>query len=178
MKPIILLLKGGAATGKSSAFSNLKKEKVMNGWFFLDHPELKSWFEKMSNIKELRKEVLFFSMKPLIKMEKNIILEEMSRETLNKYLGYYLKKYNYQIFTINFEVNDVKKSIRRDKLRVQRGTKHHLDILNKKYIEENHEHHLKTIDKYGIIINSSTMNQRAVVETILKHIKIINRFNL
>ena len=70
----IVFLKGEATSGKSTAFRNLRKRKEMEGWVFLEHPELKSWFEGIPEKRDIQKKSLFALMKECMKFGKNIIV--------------------------------------------------------------------------------------------------------
>jgi hypothetical protein len=167
----IVFLKGGATTGKSTAFKNLKKKKGMEEWVFLDHPELKSWFERIKDFKEIRKEALFATMKPIMKSRKNIILEEMSGKTTKKYLKSFIKKYNYELLTFEFVLEDFDLAMERDITRVKNKTRHHRRTLSRKIILDNHKHHKENLDENSIFINTKKLSPNQVINTIIKKLK-------
>ena len=92
--PKIVILRGRPASGKSTAFAKLKKRKEFDGWVLIDNCELKSWFNYLEENKEIKKKALFALMKEVMKKKKNILLEEMSRKTIMKYIGNILLIYN------------------------------------------------------------------------------------
>ena len=176
MKNKIVFLKGGSNTGKSTAFRNLKKLKdkgLLDDWVLIDHTELKQWFKKVENKNEIQKLALFSIIKESMKKRKNILLEEMSAKTAKKYLKNYIGKYNYELITFEFIVDNVEISHLRDLQRVKnKEDKNQIKTLGKKFIEENHEMHRNKLDKGCIFINTSKLGKKQVVEFILKNLKL------
>lgn len=169
----IVLLKGGAATGKSTAFRGLRelKEREFKEWVFIDHPELKSWFNYLEEKREIQKRGLFALMKEIMKRQKCILLEEMSAETINKYLRRHIIKYNYKIITFGFITDNINETYKRDVLRVKNKVKHHSKTLDKKFIQKIREHHQNTFDKDTILINTSELNPKQVIKLICSKIR-------
>jgi len=172
-KPKIVILRGGAGTGKSTAFENLKRLKKDNlkEWVFIDHPSFKGFFNYLEDKNELQKKALWALMKELIKTKKNIILEEMSAKNIKKHLGYYLRKHNYKIIVLQFEVSNIDLSYKRIVQRVKRKEGIHTKVYSKKFVLDTHEMHKKKFDSEGISINTTKLGKRQVVEFILNKIK-------
>ena len=88
----IVILRGRPTSGKSTAFANLKKKKVLKkNWILIDHPSVKKKLGKnggKARLHELIKEAMLTG--------KNILTEETSRKTLNKFIGYYIRKHKYR----------------------------------------------------------------------------------
>ena len=103
----IVLLRGKPTAGKSTAFHNLLSDKRMDNWVFIDHPGIKNIFHEFENETKKRfgKHTLFYAIKQLLPLKKDIILEEMSRETLMSNLGKEIKKYKYKIIVFQFEIS-------------------------------------------------------------------------
>ena len=164
--PKIALLRGGAASGKSTAFEGLRKSGRLKGWAFIDHPWLKEGFKGMKDKRELQKKALFGLMKPLMKEKKNIILEEMSAQTVRKQVGYYVRKYGYTFVVFQFEV--ASGAFDRNLARVRKGDKIHKKTMTRKFVDESHADHQRKVDREGIVVNTSEMGKKKVVGVILK----------
>ena len=174
MQPKLVLLKGGATTGKSTAFRNLKelRKTKMKEWVFIDHPELKGFFHYLKDKRELQKKALFSLMKQVMKTKKNIILEEMSAKTVRKYTKYFLKKYNYKIITFEFRLGDIKTAYKRNVQRIKNKDSHHKKTLSEKFVLDNHEYHKKTFEEGSIIINTTKLSKKQVVNFILNKLEL------
>lgn len=172
MKLKLVIFRGEPASGKSTAFRALMKRKEMKDWVFVDHPALKGVYSKSSpyRYKEIAKYSLFAILRMLIEEKKNIVVEEMSRESIMKYLGNNIKKNKYEIFVFQFNV-DFKKSYKRDLMRVKKGLVHHSKIIGKKRLKTLHKWHKDSFDKKGILVDCKKLNKKEVVELILKGLK-------
>ncbi len=124
--------------GKSTAYAMLKKRKVMKCWLFVDHANLKTNLGK-----DLGKKSLFAVLKVVMPSKKDIIIEEMSEETLRKYINQYIKKYNYKIVVFQFTVR-TKTAYKRD---VKRAEDKWHPFMGKKKIKEMHKMHDERFDK-------------------------------
>jgi predicted kinase len=162
-KPRLVILRGKPTSGKSTAYANLKKGKEMRGWLFVDH-----CFLKQNLGRELGKKSLFAILKVILPSKENIIIEEMSRETIMKYVGKYIKKYNYNIIVFQFEVSK-EIAYKRD---IQRAKEKWHPYMGKKKIDEMHKIHEERFDKSAILINTDKLGKRKVVEFILKRLGI------
>ena len=176
-KAKIVFLKGGSNTGKSTTFRNLKKLKdkrgLLDNWVLIDHTELKEWFKKVENKRELQKEALFSVIKNCMKQKKSILLEEMSQKTARKYLKNYIKKLNYELITFEFIVDDVNTSQLRDEQRVKnKEDKNQRKRLKKEFIAQNHEMHRSNLDKDCIFVNTSKLGKIQTVNFILKNLNL------
>jgi predicted kinase len=163
-KPILVILRGKPAAGKSTAYANLRKKKAMKNWLFVDHCKLKEDLGK-----ELGKESLFAVLKTVMPSKKNIIIEEMSEKTVMKHLGKEVKKHNYKIIVFQFEIS-LKKSRRRDYHRVI--DKEHDRKFILKNIEDLHKMHDERFDKKGFLIDADKLSKRQVVEFILSELRL------
>ena len=163
MKPKLVILRGNPAAGKSTAYANLRKRNEMKDWLFVDHCAMKNWFGK-----DLGKKSLFAILKVVMPSQKNIIIEEMSRETIMKFLKSYIKRYNYKIIVFQFEV-DLKKAKKRDIQRVVDKKHYQKKIL--KNIEEIHNMHNERFDYKGTIVDTNKLSKIQVVDFILDKLK-------
>ena len=169
--PRIVILRGKPTSGKSTAFQSLRNNPKMKGWIFVDHPALKRWFEKVNTeqgIGEVMKKSLYSALNELFITSKNIIMEETARETLLKYSGDKIKKYNYQIIIFQFEV-DLKNSKIRDVIRVSKKEGIHTKVLGSR-LKTLHQMHNERFDPKAILIDTNKLNKKQVVNLILNKI--------
>ena len=117
--------------------------------------------------REKGKEKLHELIKECMAEGKNILTEETSRKTLNKYIGYYIRKYGYKIIVFQFTVSK-ETAYKRD---VQRGKEKWHPSMGEKWIDETHKYHEKNFDPNGILIDTDKLNKKDVVNFILKKIK-------
>lgn len=167
MSPKLVILRGRPTSGKTTAFHTLRKSRTkLNDWVFIDFPRIKSMFDKLKNKKEIRKRALFAMIKEVMKSKKNILFEEMSRESMIKYAGNYIKKYKYKIITFQFEVS-LKEAYKRN---IQRAKKGWHPYLKRKELNEFHKMHDERFDKKAILVDTNKLNKKQVVELILSKI--------
>jgi len=160
----LVILRGKPASGKSTVFRSLKKKRIMKDWIMIDHPLMK---KKLG--KQLAKEKFHNLIKESMETGKNIIGEETSRKTLNKLIGYYIRKHRYKVIVFQFEVN-LKISKKRDVARVKRGCDIHSVVLGEK-LKDLHKMHEDRFDKNAILVDTNKLGKKQVVEFILKKLK-------
>jgi predicted kinase len=161
----IVLLRGKPTSGKSTAFANIKASGKLKNWVLIDFPKIKDMFSEKD--RELRKLALFSMLKEVMKKNKNILLEEMSRETIMKYIGKYVKKYNYKIIVFQFEII-LKEAYKRN---VQRAkAKWHPYIIKEK-LKALHRMHDEKFDKDAVLVDCNKLNKQQVVKLILGKIE-------
>jgi predicted kinase len=158
----IIILRGKPTAGKSTAFHNLQKRKEMKKFLFVDHCSLKN---KLGT--EEGKRALFLELKKLMPTRKDIIIEEMSKQTLRKNLNYYLKKYKYKIIVFQFEVSK-EEAYRRDK---QRAKENWHPRMGKKWVDKMHKFHEERFDRNAILVDCNKLDKREVVDFIIKNLK-------
>ncbi len=161
--PKLVILRGRPTSGKSTAYENLRKSKLMKNWLFVDHCAMKTWLGK-----DLGKKSLFAVLKIVIPSKKNIIIEEMSKETIRKYIDSYIKKYDYKIIVFQFTVS-TKTAYKRD---VQRAKAKWHPKMGKKWIDETHKMHDERFDKKAILVDTNKLGKRQVVDLILEELKL------
>jgi len=160
MKPKLVILRGRPTAGKSTALRALKKKRIMKDWAIIDSSTIKGKLGKKFGMHELIKESMGTG--------KNILVDETSRKTLNKYLGYYLRKYRYKIIVFQFTVK-TETAYERDSQRSK--AKLHL-YLGKKKIDELHKMHDERFDKKAVLIDTNKLGKKQVVDLILKCLKL------
>jgi predicted kinase len=158
-KPKLVIFRGKPTSGKSTAYGSLRKNKLMKDWIFVDHVALK---ESMG--KELGKKSLFAVLKVVMPTKKNIIIEEMSSDTVRRNISSVIKKYNYEIKVFQFTVR-TKTAYKRD---VQRVRAKKAIKMGKELIDEMHKMHDEKLDKNGIIVDTNKLGKRQVVDLIVK----------
>jgi len=167
-KSKIVILRGAPATGKTTALNNLRKHKEMNNWIIIDFNKLKRQFEHLGDKKRKAygKQALFSILKILMAQKENIIFDEMSGEAIRKNFKYYIKKYNYNLIVFEFAAK-VKIAIKREAHRRKiRGKK-----AQSNWIKQTHKERIKLLEKNSITIDTTNLNQKQIVNFILKNIK-------
>jgi len=164
-----VILRGKVATGKTTALNNLRKSRSMRDWVIIDHGEIKHWFDCLTDEekKPLRKEVLFNILKTVIKTKKNILMDEMSADTIKKKLGPSIRKFGYEIIVFQFTAH-VNSSIKResDRMKVQG-----LKPLGEKWVKKMHKWHEEREDPKGILVDCDKLDKKGVVRFILKELR-------
>ena len=163
MSPKLVILRGRPTSGKTTALRTLKKRKELKDWNIIDHSEIKSKIGK-----EAGKEKLHELLKESMQKSKNILTEETSRKTLNKYLGNLIRKCKYKIMVFQFFVS-TETAYKRD---VQRGKEKWHPAMGKEWVKKMHKLHDKRADPEGIIVNTDKLNKREVISFILKKINL------
>jgi len=158
----IIVLRGKPTAGKSTAFFNLKKRKEMRKFLFIDHCSLKNKLGK-----EQGKKALFEEIKNLLPTKKDIVIEEMSKETLRKNMGYYLRKYKYFIIVFQFEVSKLEAY----KRNIQRARERWHPKMEKEWIDKMYALHEQRFDRKAILVDCDKLNKKQVVEFIIKKLK-------
>ena len=168
----IILIDGMPTTGKSTTSYNLAKK--LPGWIFIDIWRIKDIFEPLGYSEDLDKKEINILMdiskkttniiaREVIRgTQRNIILQEAPINSVRKTLGKDLKKYNYQIYTVQLIVpmkHAIKRNIKRKKPT--------LGFL-KGWSEERWNDKIKRKTKKGdIVIDTSKNNPDKVIKIIL-----------
>jgi len=155
----LILLSGRPASGKSTAFKTLKKHKKLNNWIIVDHPLIKKEYGKEEGKIKLNE-----ALKEAMKTGKNILTEETSRKSLNKYLSYHLRKYNYEIIVFQFTVG-LETAIKREaERRIKVGKKPH----GAEWVREMHEMHDKRGHRKAYFIDTTNLSKKEVINFIFR----------
>jgi len=161
-KSKLVILRGSPTSGKSTAYANLRKSKIMKYWLFVDHCAMKDWLGK-----DIGKKALFAVLKIALPTKRNIIIEEMSEKTVRKHINSYIKQYAYKLIVFQFIVR-TKTAHKRD---VQRAKEIRHPFMGKKKIEKLHKMHDERFDKNAILVDTNKLGKRQVVNFILKNLK-------
>ncbi|MEK6951695.1 MAG: hypothetical protein AABX29_01645 [Nanoarchaeota archaeon] len=166
--PRLVLLKGKPTAGKSTAWYTLRKMKIMKDWLFIDVAHMKGQFANLDDEtrKTLGKKLLFFTLKQVMPLKKDIIIEEMSEKTIRKYINPIIKKYKYKIITFYFEVS-LETAYKRN---IQRAKEKWHPYMKKKKLGDFHEYHVEEYkeDITPIIVDCNRLNKKQVVDFIIK----------
>src|SRR3989338_828633 len=175
MSKKIVILRGKNASGKTTAFNNLKnyyhKDKnLFKNWIFVDNGAIKGMFTNLDdqNWRDYSKKIFLDVLKTILPLKRNILIEETYNEMLNRNFNKEIKKYNYQIMTFQFKVS-LKNAILRDKKRVKE--KSHQGLGEKK-IKELRKFHQDHLDKEGIIINTDKLSKWQVINFVIKKLNL------
>jgi len=174
-RPKIVLIDGLPTAGKSTTSYNLARK--LPGWIFIDNWRIKDIFEPIGYSKDLdkkEKESLMniskkittdLTREVIINTQRNIILQEARTKDVKKKLGKYLKRYNYQIYTVQLTVpfkQAIKRNIKREKPTLG---------FAKDWSEERWKDKIKIKTKKGdIVVDTFENSQEDVVKIILKAI--------
>ncbi|HJX50810.1 MAG TPA: AAA family ATPase [Candidatus Nanoarchaeia archaeon] len=173
--PKIVLIDGMPTSGKSTTSYNLAKK--LPGWIFIDIWRIKDIFEPLGYSTDLDKEeakklidiskdtTLNITKEIITRTQRNIILQEITKESLQEKLAEDLKKHNYEIYTVQLTVpfrQAIKRNIKRKKPT--------LNFL-KDWDEQRWEEKIKKKIKEGDIIVDTFKNKpEEVVKIIIKEI--------
>jgi len=172
MVPKLVLLKGKPTAGKSTAWHSLRENKKMKDWIFIDSARMKGQFGHLDDKtrKELGKKLLFYALKQVMPLKKNILIEEMSEKTVRKYINPIINKYKYQLITFYFEIS-IEEAYKRN---VRRAKEKWHPYMKKKKLEYFHKYHVEEHkdDINPIIVDCDKLNKKQVVNFILKNLKL------
>jgi len=164
----IVVLRGYLAAGKSTTFNNLKKNKKMKDWVFLDFPAIRKLYNNF-NIKtqiSLADMTFFNIMRELLKTRKNILTQETSNERLIKELGEEIKKNNYNVDIIVLTISK-ETSLKRD---TERRNKKGIKLRTKKEVYENYNKRIKKLLDGKIYLDTEKNSEKQIVDKIIKRI--------
>ena len=174
-KPKIILIDGMPTSGKSTTSYNLARK--LPGWIFIDIWRIKDIFEPLGyskgldkkeadNLMEISKEFTTRLTREVVrKTQRNIILQETTTKYTKKKLGKDLKKYNYQIFTVQLKV-PFEEAVKRNKKR-EKPDLNFFKIWTKERWDNKIQRKIKKDD---IVVDTFENNQEEVVKIILKAI--------
>jgi|TARA_B100001971_G_C18210172_1_gene550171 cytidylate kinase len=168
----IILIDGMPTSGKSTTSYNLAKK--LPGWIFIDIWRIKDIFEPLGystdldkkeadELMEISKEFTTKLTREVIrKTQRNIILQETTTKYAKKKLGKDLRKYNYQIFTIQLKV-PFEEAVKRNKKR-EKPDLNFFKIWTKERWDNKIQRKIK---KGDIVVDTFENNQEEVVKIIL-----------
>jgi cytidylate kinase len=164
----IVLIRGVPTSGKTTMTHELAK--VLPGWIFIDIWKIKEMFEPLGMkdrrpLKKTTKKAVHVIMREVMKdLGVDIIVQESERSVLNKKLGSYLKKYNYEIYSFFLHV-DLDKAAVRDRKREKPDMK-----MKKLFTRDQWEKMRKTHNKGDVIIDTGKKSMKEVIDIMLKEI--------
>jgi len=171
----IVLIEGLFMAGKSTTSYNLAKS--LPGWVFIDIWRIKDIFEPLGYSANLNKKeknalmdisknaTMMIAREVIRKTQRNIILQEAPIDFVKKELGKDLKKYNYNIYTVQLTVplkQAIQRNIKRDKPAIG-----FVDTLTEEWWEDKIKRKIKQGD---IVVDTFENSPEKVIEIILKGI--------
>ncbi len=165
-RPKFVILRGLPSSGKSTALNHLKVLPAMKEWIIIHRSELKNWFHRLEDKKEIADIALFSMLKEVLDHKKDIIIDETSRDQVMRYIGNKITKNKYEIIVFQFTA-DIKTAIERDARRVADPNHPHFRRINFKKLAKFHE---ENFDKTAVLIDTSILNEKQVVNRILKNL--------
>jgi len=161
----IVALRGYLASGKSTAFANLKIHKKMRNWIFIDFEGIRKMFDNDKKTMTKYADASFFAtLKELMKTGKNILTQETSEKMLLEKINKEIKRYKYKIETIALIVSPEISYKRAAERRMAKGLK----PRSKKEVFESYKNRKESLDKEKIKIDVDNLNKEQVVERILR----------
>lgn len=163
--PRLVILRDKPTAGKSTTFKTFKKDRRLRNLIFVDFHSIKNRFDYLSDEqrKKLGKEVLFSVLKNIMPAKRDILIEEMSRDTIQINIKEEIKKGGYVIVVFQFEVSLETAKIRN----VVRAKEKTHPLMNAKQLERLHEMHEEKFDKKGILVDTNLIDKKQVVEFIV-----------
>jgi len=159
--PKIILIHGSMAVGKSTITEKLMKK--LPNFAYVDRPYIKRGLKPLGRelAKKLSKEASYDIIKQIMKLKKNIIVQEVNIVSLRKKLKSYLKKYNYKIYAFHLTCS-LKEAKKREKNRTKKSRSRLLEKITKEFPPPS---------KFEIIIDTEKLSVRQAVDYIIKKIK-------
>lgn len=155
----LIIFRGKPTAGKSTAYATLRNREEMQDFVFVDHCAFKKELGK-----DKGKIKLFEELKKVLPSGRDIIIEEMSEESIRKVIDSELKKYGYRIIVFQFEVSR-EEAYKRDVIRNEAIGE---PPQGKKWVDDFHKMHEERFDKDGILVDCDKLNKEEVVEFIIK----------
>ncbi|MBU0907899.1 MAG: AAA family ATPase [Nanoarchaeota archaeon] len=157
--PTLINIHGPIASGKSTTCDALRKK--LKDFAFVDHAYIKRMLSPIgrTNAKKIFGEATIFILKELMKLRKDILVQERNPIKLKKRLKTFLKGYHVHSFYLSCSLNE---ALRRDKSREKRPSP-------AKKIKENHQMSKPT--KHDVIIDTEKYPLEKITNIILKQIK-------
>lgn len=159
--PKIIILRGPMASGKSTTIDIL--DKKLKDYVYINREYIKSkMLKKMPRkyARKISKRALWTLLKEVMKLKKNILVQELSKSNLNKKLGKYINDYNYKIKSFYLTCS-VETAIKRDKQRSKKMRARTVKIV----------HSNSKPEKADLIIDTEDNSLNKTVSIILKEAK-------
>jgi len=159
--PKIIAIHGPMAAGKSTITEKIREKLPDHA--YVDRPFIKRGLKPLGSKLALKisKAASFDILRQIMKLGKNVIIQEVSDESLRRKLKHYLRKYNYtlSVFYIKCSLKEAKK---RDKGRQKKTRPKLVEQVHKDFAEPS---------KHEIVIDTEKLSVRQSVNLILKMIQ-------
>lgn len=161
----IIVIRGFMAVGKTTALYNLKSNKMLKDWLFVDFEAIRKMFNNNKETMIAYSESSFYAvLKELMKTGKNIITQETSKEFLLENIGAEIKKYGYEVKVIALMASKEITYQRAKKRREEKGIK----PRSKKEVYNGHGERIKVLEKENIKINTNKLSPSEVTKEIIR----------
>ena len=161
--PKIITIHGPMAVGKSTITTQLREK--LPKYAYVDRPYIKRGLKPLGRelALKLSKEASYYLTRKIMRLGKNIILEEISPVSLRRKIKHSIfKKYNYQIYSF-YLICSVNEAKRREKLRRNQKTP------RPRLLERIHKE-FPPPSKHEIVIDTEKLSANQAVKFILKKI--------
>ena len=159
--PKLICIHGPMAVGKSTITEMLMKK--LPNFSYVDRPNIKRGLKPAGRQNSLiiSKQATYFIIKELMKIKKDIIVEEINPTSIKKKLNKYIKKNKYKIYSF-YLLCSLNEAIKRDIKRSKKSRKNRVKQIHKEF---------ESINKEGIFINTEKLTANQTLKLILKEIK-------
>lgn len=151
------------ASGKSTTIKALAEK--LDNFIFIDREHLKHLvlknLERDKRVK-ISKRILYFLMKEIMKLKKNLLIQETSESDMKKHLRNYINQFHYKIMVFYLDCS-VNTAIKRDLKRSNKRRSNTVKEIHNKIRPE----------KGDIIINTEYNSSKDVLKVIRYNIKMI-----
>lgn len=159
--PKIIIIHGSMAVGKSTITEQLRKR--LPNYAYVDRPYIKRGLMPLGRelAKKLSKDASYDIIRNIMKLGRDIIIQEVSILSFRKKLKHYLKRYKYEIHAFHL-VCSLAEAKRREKGRTKKSKPRLLVKMHKDFPPPN---------KYETVVDTEKLSVRQSVNFILKNIK-------
>ena len=149
------------SVGKSTITEQLRK--FLPDYAYVDRPYIKRGLKPLGKplAKKISKDASYDIIRQIMKLGKNMIVQEVSPVSLRKKIKHYLKRYKYKIYSF-YIICSVAEAKRREKGRDKKPRPRLVEKIHKEFNEPS---------KYDQVINTEEFSVRQSVNFILKTIQ-------
>ena len=159
--PTIIAIHGPPAVGKSTITAELRKK--LKNCAYVDRPNIKRGLKPIGRpiSKKLSKKTSIAILKELIKLKKDVIVEEIAAADIKKKLKFALWWHDYKVHGFYLQCS-VREAIERDKHRKKKPRANLVRKIHKEY---------PTLSEHETMINTEKTSIKESVKLILKSIR-------
>ena len=159
--PKIITIHGPMAVGKSTITELLRKK--LPDYVYVDRPYIKRGLKPLGKKLALKisKDASYDIIRQIMKLNRDIIVQEVSPVSLKKKLKHYLKRYKYEVYAFYLACS-MAEAKKREKGRTKKARPRLLEEIHKAY---------SSPSKHEQVINTEKLSARRSVNFILRNIK-------